>query len=55
LADKNDTLYVMSHNKINEQRKKELNKYFSELVLGNYFYIVIDENGKIKEMFWGKP
>jgi hypothetical protein len=55
LDDKKDLFYVMFHDKISEQRKSELNKYFSDVVLGNYFYIVTDENGKIKEMFWDKP
>jgi hypothetical protein len=55
LSDKKDVFYVVFHDKLNKQRKKELNKYFSEVVLGNYFYVVTSENGKIKEMFWDKP
>ncbi len=50
-----EILYVMFHNKIDEQRKSELNRFFSDLVLGNYFYVTTDKNGKIKEMFWDKP
>jgi len=50
-----EILYVMFHNKIDEQRKNELNRFFSDLVLGNYFYVTTDKNGKIKEMFWDKP
>jgi hypothetical protein len=55
LSDKNDTYYVMFHDKLDDQRKLELKKYFSELVLGNYFYIITNKNGEIKEMFWDKP
>ncbi len=29
-----EILYVMFHNKIDEQRKSELNKFFSDIVLG---------------------
>ena len=50
-----EILYVMFHNKIDEKRKNELNRFFSDLVLGNYFYVTTDKNGKIKEMFWDKP
>ncbi len=50
-----EIIYVMFHNKIDEQRKNELNRFFSDLVLGNYFYVITDKNGKIKEMFWDKP
>jgi hypothetical protein len=55
LNDKNDKFYVIFHDKLDKQRKNELNKYFSEVVLGNYFYAVANEKGKIKEMFWDKP
>ena len=30
-------------------------RYFSELVLGNYFYLVTDSDGKIQDLFWSKP
>ncbi len=50
-----EILYVMFHDEIDEQRKNELNRFFSNLVLGNYFYVTTDKNGKIKEMFWDKP
>lgn len=30
-------------------------RYFSELVLGNYFYLVTGSDGKIRELFWDKP
>jgi hypothetical protein len=30
-------------------------RYFSELVLGNYLYLVTDSDGKIRELFWDKP
>ncbi len=50
-----EILYVMFHNEIDGQRKKELNRFFSDLVLGNYFYVTTSKNGKIKEMFWDKP
>ncbi len=47
--------YVMFHNELDKQRKSELDRFFSDLVLGNYFYVITDKNGKIKEMFWDKP
>ena len=53
--DEDKILYVMFYNEIDEQRKNELNRFFSDLVLGNYFYVTTDKNGKIKEMFWDKP
>ena len=51
----NDILYILTHDKIDSKRKKYLSRYFSELVLGNYFSIITDKSGKIKEMDWDKP
>ena len=51
-----EVFYTMFHSELNEQRKKELDRvFFSDLVLGNYFYIITDKNGKIKAMSWDKP
>ncbi len=50
-----ENLYVMYYDKLNNQRKKELKRFFSDLVLNNYFYVITDHNGKIKEIFWDKP
>lgn len=48
-------LYVMHYDAPDEGRKQKLKKYFSDLVLGNYFYITTDKDGVILEMFWDKP
>jgi hypothetical protein len=50
-----EILYVMYYDKLNNRRKSELKRFFSELVLSNYFYVITDNNGKIKEMSWDKP
>lgn len=55
LTDEEDMFYIMFYSELDEQRKKELNRFFSDIVLGNYFYVITDKNGKIKEMFWDKP
>lgn len=49
-----DKFYSMFYNEPDKQRKKELENFFSDLVLRSYFYIIIDKNKKIKEMFWDK-
>ncbi|MDP2570974.1 hypothetical protein Q8W40_02180 [Vibrio penaeicida] len=36
-------------------KEQDFRQYFSELVLGNYFYILTDADGKIREFFWDKP
>ncbi|CCN35724.1 hypothetical protein VIBNISO65_440055 [Vibrio nigripulchritudo SO65] len=36
-------------------KEQDFKRYFSELVLDDYFYIVTDSDGKIKEFFWDKP
>jgi len=48
-------LYTMFYNEPSDLRKKQLNRYFSSLVLNNYFFIVTQSDGKIIEMFWDKP
>ena len=50
-----EMLYVMYYDKLNDRRKNELNRFFSDLVLNNYFYVITDDDGKIKDMFWDKP
>lgn len=49
-----EMLYIMFYDKVDKKRKNELDRYFSDLVLRNYFYIITDKNKKIKEMFWDK-
>ncbi|BCL69032.1 hypothetical protein TUMSATVNIG1_09720 [Vibrio nigripulchritudo] len=36
-------------------KEQDFKRYFSELVLDDYFYIVTDSDGKVKELFWDKP
>ena len=55
LKDEDNKFYILSYSGADKKRKKELGRYFSDLVLQNYFYVVTDKNGKIKEMFWDKP
>lgn len=50
-----DKLYAMFYDDPAKRRREKLNNYFSDLVLNNYFSVVTDSNGKIKEMFWDKP
>ena len=50
-----DTLYVTSRGPLSSERKQELDRYFSELVLGNYFSVIVDSKGRIKNMAWDKP
>ena len=40
---------------LDEARKKKLKVYFNDLVLNNYFSVLVNEEGKIKHMFWDKP
>lgn len=51
----NSDLYIMFYDAPNKVRKDKLDKYFSDLVLGNYFYIITNKDKQIKEMFWDKP
>ncbi len=51
----NSDLYIMFYDAPNKVRKDKLDKYFSDLVLGNYFYIITSKDKQIKEMFWDKP
>lgn len=53
--DSNNHLYVMFYDAPNTARKEKLDRYFSDLVLGNYFSIVTNNDGQIKDMFWDKP
>ncbi|MEE9355735.1 MAG: hypothetical protein V3U75_09125 [Methylococcaceae bacterium] len=55
LQNKEDQLYIIFYDEPDKKRKKELDRYFSELVLRNYLYVITDKNKKIKEMFWDKP
>ncbi len=55
LKNEDNQFYILSYSGADKKRKKELERYFSDLVLQNYFYVVTDRNGKIKEMFWDKP
>ena len=48
-------LYSMFYDDRNVTRKQHLDKYFSKLVLNNYFYIITSADGKVIEMFWDKP
>tara|TARA_Y100001968_G_scaffold251008_1_gene236153 strand:- start:779 stop:1201 length:423 start_codon:yes stop_codon:yes gene_type:complete len=48
-----EKLYAVYYSRpVNENMYR---RYFSELVLGNYFYLVTDSDGKIQELFWDKP
>jgi len=55
LANDESMFYVMFYDELGKQRKSELDRFFSDLVLGNYFYVITDKSGKVKEMFWDKP
>ncbi|MBD1558022.1 hypothetical protein HC752_13865 [Vibrio sp. S9_S30] len=45
--------YVMYYSET--AKEQDFRQYFSDLVLGNYFYILTDSDGKIREFFWDKP
>jgi hypothetical protein len=48
-----EKLYIVYYS--NPGNENMFRRYFSELVLGNYFYLVTDSDGKIRELFWDKP
>ena len=50
-----DKTFIMTHRPIDQDRKKALDKYFSDLVLTNYFYVIVDNENQVKEIFWDKP
>lgn len=50
-----EKLYTMTYPKPDNKDKKRLDRYFSDLVLYNYYYIKTDSHGKIIELFWDKP
>ncbi len=47
--------YVMYYDEPYPKEKENLKKYYSETVLGNYFYIKTDSQERIIDMFWDKP
>ncbi len=48
-----EKMYVLYYSSpVNEDMYR---RYFSELVLGNYYYLITDSDGKIQELFWDKP
>jgi hypothetical protein len=50
-----DRVFTMIHDEPDQARQRKLERYLSDLVLHNYFYVVVDARGQIKEMFWDKP
>jgi hypothetical protein len=48
-----EKLYILYYS--SPVKENMLQRYFSELVLGNYFYLVTDSDGKIRDFFWDKP
>lgn len=46
-------LYVLTYD--SPKGKPVLDRYFSELVLSNYFYVVTNSQGEVQSMFWDKP
>lgn len=50
-----DRLHTLTYDPPDPARRSRLDRYFSELVLHNYFYVVTNERSQIKDMFWDKP
>jgi hypothetical protein len=50
-----DRVYTMIYDEPAQTRQRKLDRYLSDLVLHNYFYVVVGSRGEIKEMFWDKP
>ena len=50
-----DRLYTLTYDPPDPARRSRLDRYFSDLVLSNYFYVVTSERGQLKDMFWDKP
>jgi len=50
-----DRLYTLTYGRPDPARRSRLDRYFSDLVLSNYFYVITNERGQIKDMFWDKP
>ncbi|SHO55569.1 hypothetical protein [Vibrio quintilis] len=50
---KGEKMYILYYKKDIDETKFQ--RYFSDLVLDNYFYLITDADGKIKELFWDKP
>ncbi|GAA5217158.1 hypothetical protein ACFSJ3_14310 [Corallincola platygyrae] len=48
-------LYVMFYDAPSDAQKEALKRYSSELVLGRYFYLVVNDQGQVTETFWDKP
>jgi hypothetical protein len=50
-----DRLFTMLRDPPDPARQRKLQRYLSDRVLDNYFYVVIGADGWVKEMFWDKP
>jgi hypothetical protein len=47
--------YTVVFKDLEPMQGTRLNRYFSDIVLGNYYYIVISKNGRPVNFFWDKP
>ena len=50
-----DRTYTLIYDRPDSARQSQLQRYFSDLVLSNYFYVVTDAQGQIKDLSWDKP
>lgn len=50
-----EKMYIMLYHPSSADENKLRRRYFSELVLGNYFSLITDSDGKIRELSWDKP
>ena len=54
-ASSDSKFFAMYYRKLEPNRKEELKRYFSDLVLGHYFYLEVGLGGEIRDFFWDKP
>jgi hypothetical protein len=47
--------YTVVFKDLEPMQGTRLTRYFSDIVLGNYYYIVIGKNGRPVDFFWDKP
>jgi hypothetical protein len=50
-----DRAHTLIYDAPDAARRSQLDRYFSDRVLANYFYVVTDAQGQIKDMSWDKP